>query len=276
MTHLWFRTGLIPAAIFFCLSTAAAAAGTMECPDPDGCTVDGGSYRAYMPADLDGKSALPVLVYFHGWQGSAEGVMKNEGLKAAADELGVLLIAPDGADKTWSFPGSPSQERDETAFVDAVMDDVADRFPIDPDKTVATGFSMGGSMAWFVACDLGDRFAGFIPVAGAYWDPIPSDCASPVPNLVHVHGTSDTVVPMEGRPIREIYRQSDVEDSLATWTTKAGCDAEPVPASLGDLACRKWTGCGTKLIELCTHPGGHLIEPQWIVDGYHRLMDPAR
>jgi len=258
------------------LAILAMTGGTMASDTPCGvdalCEIEGGAYRVHLPSGWDGKTPLPGVVYFHGWQGSADGVMANAGLTGAADELGVLLIVPDGMEKTWSYPGSPAKHRDEIAFLDAVLDDAEARYPIETDTLVGTGFSMGGSMAWFAACALGDRFAGFVPVAGAYWDPIPTDCPSPAPNLVHVHGTSDTVVPMEGRPIRQIYRQSDVGDSLASWTARAGCEATTKPAELGDLACERWVGCGGTLIELCTHPGGHMIKPEWVVDGYRRLM----
>jgi len=254
------------------LAVAAGAAADDSCGVSSACAVEGGAYRVHLPAGWDGASPLPLVIYFHGWQASADGVISNEGLMRAADELGVLLVAPDGAAKTWSFPGSPARHRDETAFVARVLDDVEARYPVQPDRTVATGFSMGGSMAWFVACDLGDRFAGFVPVAGAYWDPIPTDCAAPVPNLIQIHGTTDTVVPMAGRPIREIYRQSDVGASLKTWRDRAGCEPVPAPLEMGELVCERWRGCGDRLLELCTHPGGHMIKPEWVVDGYRVLM----
>lgn len=253
------------------LATGAAIARD-TCGEASACAVEGGDYRVHVPAGWDGTKPLPALLYFHGWQGTADGVMDNDGVMKAADDLGVLLIAPNGQGKTWSFPGSPEQHRDEIAFVAHVLDDVEARYPIEAGRTVATGFSMGASMAWFVACDLGDRFAGFVPVAGAYWNPIPTDCPSPVPNLIHIHGTSDDVVPMAGRAIQGNSRQSDVNASLKTWRDRAACEATPEPVTMGELACQRWRGCGGKLLELCTHPGGHMIKPEWVVDGYRVLM----
>ncbi|MEW5423172.1 PHB depolymerase family esterase [Amorphus sp. 3PC139-8] len=261
-------------ALAFAIGLLASNAGYARdsCGEFSACPVEGGDYRVHVPADWDGESQIPALVYFHGWKGSADSVMWNEGLTKAADDLGVLLVAPNGQGKSWSFPGSPSHHRDEIAFVAHVLDDVEARYPIAPDRTVAAGFSMGASMAWFTACYLGDRFDGFIPVAGAYWNPIPTDCPSPVPNLIQIHGTSDTVVPMEGRPIGDSSRQSDVMESLTTWRKRAGCAAQPLPAELGDLACERWQSCGGKRLELCTHSGGHEIEPGWIEDAYRALQ----
>lgn len=274
MTRTWTvaARSLGPLALAAGLLVSGAATARDDCGRFSACTVDGGEYRVHVPDGWDGTKPLPALLYFHGWQGSADGVILNEGVTQAADELGVLLVVPNGQGKTWSFPGSPSHYRDETAFVSRMLDDVMARYPVQPDRTVATGFSMGASMAWFVACDLGDRFAGFVPVAGAYWNPIPTDCAAPVPNLIQIHGTSDTVVPMEGRAIREVYRQSDVDASLKTWRDRAGCEPAPEPLEMGELVCERWRGCGDRLLELCTHPGGHMIKPGWVVDGYRALM----
>ncbi|MGX1305899.1 polyhydroxybutyrate depolymerase [Amorphus suaedae] len=265
---IWFSV----LAVVGALLASGAAIARDDCGQTSACSVEGGEYRIHAPAGWDGTTPLPALFYFHGWQGTADSVMENDGIMKAADALGVLLVVPNGQGKTWSFPGSPERHRDEIAFVSHVLDDVEARYPIQAGRTVATGFSMGASMTWFVACSLGERFAGFVPVAGAYWNPIPTDCPSPVPNLIQIHGTSDDVVPMAGRAIGESSRQSDVNASLKTWRDRAGCEATPEPVEMGELACLRWRGCGGKLLELCTHPGGHMIKPEWVVDGYRTLM----
>ena len=43
------------------------------CGPDSRCAVDGGYYLASAPADWDGQTPLPVVVYFHGWNGSPEG-----------------------------------------------------------------------------------------------------------------------------------------------------------------------------------------------------------
>jgi polyhydroxybutyrate depolymerase len=198
--------------------------------------------------------------------------MRNKALTRAASDLGVALIAPQGAEQTWSFPGSPSHHRDEIAFFNTLLDDVLQRFPIDRSRIMASGFSMGGSMVWHLACRMSDRFAGFAPIAGGYWDPAPENCDGPVPNLIHVHGTADRTVPIEGRPIGTFYRQGDIINGMDKWVRIGRCANEtPVHLQDGRLTCERRRSCTGALIELCLHPGGHSLRTEWVTRAWQAL-----
>ena len=252
---------------------AAVAAGAAECGASEPCVVDKGFYLMRPPAGWDGKSALPTAVFFHGYGASAIDVMGDEGLVKTLSDLGVLLVAPDGNDKRWSYPAKIQGPRDDFAFVDAVLDDVERRMPVDLSRLWATGFSIGGSMVWYLACYRGERFAAFAPVAGAYWDPMPASCPSGPVSLLHIHGLTDKTVPMGGRALRGgQFRQGDVMKSLAQLRERDGCPAEPSKTSVdATFACQTWSAdvCASKReIELCLHKGEHEIDPAWIAQDY--------
>ena len=225
--------------------------------------VETGTYQAHVPAGWDGATQLPLLMFFHGYGQSGEVVMGNTGLMRLADAEGVLVIAPDGQEKRWSHQGAPLRERlrDDDAFVRAVLADAKRRWPVDSRRIWASGFSIGGSMTWHQACFQGGLFTAFLPVAGAFWRPHPESCPSGPVNLMHVHGTGDTVVPMQGRPIREVYHQGDVLTGMAFWRAQNGCPADPAQVTeTGDLRCEIWRGCTSgRELQLCLHPGGHII-----------------
>ena len=225
--------------------------------------VDTGTYMAHVPAAWNGAAPLPLLMFFHGYGQSGKVVMGNAELMRLADEEGVLVIAPDGREKRWSHQGAPLRERlrDDDAFVRAVLADASRRWPVDPARVWASGFSIGGSMTWHQACYQGELFTAFLPVAGAFWRPHPETCPSDPVNMMHVHGTGDTVVPLQGRPIREVYHQGDVLEGMAFWRKRNGCPAEPAEVTeAGDLRCEIWRGCTSgKDLQLCLHPGGHII-----------------
>ena len=126
-----------------------------------------------------------------------------------------MLILPDGIDKTWAHQGSPSQARDEIAFMDAVRADMLARWPIEPNEILVTGFSQGGSMVWDLACQRGSDYGAFVAVSGAFWEPLPERCVGGPVDLLHIHGTTDRTVPMAGRPIGDRWRQGDVMQGLA-------------------------------------------------------------
>ncbi|POR48290.1 alpha/beta hydrolase family esterase [Bosea psychrotolerans] len=250
-----------------------------SCPAEGGCLVDGGSYRIILPQQAPTGQRSGAIMYFHGYQGSAEETIADQGLVGVAQRLGVALIAADGMGRTWSYPGSPGHNRDEFAYVGRVLDDVARRFPVDPRRIMASGFSQGGSMVWYLACRMPARFAGFAPIAGAFWEPLPSGCAGPRPNLIHVHGTSDTTVPLAGRSLRSGYRQGDVFKSLAILAPD-GCTASwaadtKAPADPPELTCRQARGCaGPARLELCLHAGGHIASAAWVERAWKLIMPP--
>ncbi len=273
-----FLGGACFAALMFGLSPAGAAEPAARTTEPCGveaaCTVPSGEYRVRLPGGAKPSERIGAILYLHGYGGTAENAIRNKALVRMASDLGVALIAPQGADRSWSFPGSPQERRDDIAFVAAVLDDATRRLPIDPDKILASGFSVGGSMVWYLACNLGDRFAGFAPVAGAFWEPLPQSCPGPEPNLFHVHGTSDTVVPMAGRAIGDRARQGDVMEGWKLWETKGACAGE-VPESFSlerlGLECERRARCNGKTLELCLHPGGHAFKAVWVARAWREL-----
>ncbi|GHB23869.1 hypothetical protein GCM10007094_09780 [Pseudovibrio japonicus] len=242
----------------------ATMAEEASCGVSSPCEVESGQYYVALPDSPADDEPIGAIIYLHGWKGKADQTVQNHALRSLADDLGVALIVPQGVGGSWSYPGSPSQDRDEFKFFDELVDDISERFPIDRDKIMLSGFSMGGSMVWNLACYQGENYAGFAPIAGAFWDPIPAACPSPLTNLYHTHGIDDKTVPMVGRAIGANWRQSDVFDSLDVWKRQAGLyGITPTSITAGDLQCDVWSAHGEKL-ELCLHDGGHSMKANWI------------
>lgn len=236
------------------------------CHGTDPCQVDNGRYYVRAPEDWDGTRRLPVIVWFHGWQDTGLRQIGDTGAVADWTGTGWLFVAADGAEKTWAHQGSPSQARDDIAYVRRVIEDVMDRYPVDESRILAAGFSQGGSMVWDVACRLGTPFSHYAPVAGAFWEPAPTDCPAGPAAIRHVHGTADTVVPLQGRPIGDRWHQADVFDGLTLWRQTNGCAAAQTRNWRADdvLDCRAWQDCTSgKSLTLCLHDGGHLVPPGW-------------
>ena len=248
------------------MAILAQPAPAPACPGADPCRVPGGDYHAVLPDGWDGTTPLPAVIFFHGYNSSSARVVANRSLISGFTDRGVLFVAPNGIDGSWAHGGSPSQARNEIAFVDALMDDMRARWPIDDTRLWVTGFSQGGSMAWDVACYRGDQVAAFYPVAGAFWRPHPASCPSGPVNLRHVHGTSDQVVPMEGRPIGAFWHQGDVRESILLLAAQNGCAEAPDRIEIqGNVTCEIWDQCTSgRELQLCLHPGGHVLPQGWI------------
>ncbi|MEO1092896.1 MAG: hypothetical protein AAFX81_19930 [Pseudomonadota bacterium] len=235
--------------------------GTAQAADTH--VVADGSYVARPPATWDGETPLALLVFFHGYSATGEAITSNPGLQRLADRHDALLVAPNGlaganGRTSWSHQGSPMQVRDEHGFVKQVLADVAVRYPLRAKPPTFAGFSQGGSMVWDLACSEGAALGRYVAISGGFWEPMPAACVTPVGSLAHVHGTSDTVVPMAGRPIGGRWRQGDIEQGWTRFETAAGCQGAPRSnASLDGLRCRQSTDCADGDLLICLHDGGH-------------------
>jgi polyhydroxybutyrate depolymerase len=231
--------------------------------------VANGTYRVVEPPGWDGKSPVPLVLYLHGYGQSSGDIVGDADLVAAVTSLGALLVVPDGLNRGWSHVGAPRRDRDDLGFLHAVVADAEARFPIDRAKVYATGFSIGGSMVWDLACHAAQGFAAFLPVSGAFWLPYPTQCESGPVTLRHVHGLSDTTVPMAGRTIRGRFTQGDVRKGWEILRETDRCAVEPDHAAKeGYLDCETWSSCaGGHQLSLCLHSDGHDMAPAYLHGG---------
>jgi polyhydroxybutyrate depolymerase len=251
-------------AFLLAATSAQADCGAVAGP----CEVPEGTYHVALP---EGPGPLPSVVFLHGYGSSGAGTLRNTGMVQALLARGYAVVAPDGqqmADRDgrrWDFHPDRPATRDETDFIKRVADDAADRFGLDRDTMLLAGFSVGGSMVSYLACEDPAAFAAYAPVAGSFWRPEPTDCAGPV-RLLHTHGWTDQTVPLEGRVIGPGFGQGDVFLSLQTWRRADGCDrSQPDSFStVGEFQLRSWTACapGARL-DFALHVGGHSIPRGW-------------
>jgi polyhydroxybutyrate depolymerase len=244
------------------------------CGGPDApCMVAMGSYHIALPEDRP-TGPIPAVVHFHGAGGTGAGIIRNHGMVAAFLKRGYAVIAPNGIGREgrhggfWSFiPGRPKL-RDELGFITQVMDDATTRFTLDRDRVLLSGFSIGGSLTWYLACQSPASFAAYAPVAGGFWRPHPvaEDCAGPV-KLLHTHGWRDSTVPLEGRPIwGGRIHQGDIFQGLQLWRKKNGCNAGRPDrfVTKGTFWRRTWTSCDKDTaLELAMHAGAHGVPRGW-------------
>ncbi len=250
--------------LFLTFPFAASACGA-----DSRCEIEGGYYLVSVPEDWDQKTPLGLVVYFHGWGGTPEGTFRNRGMLRGATNRNAIFVAPFARTGYWRQIGKGRAERgrDEAAYIRAVMKDVHRRWPIDQSRTLASGFSRGGSMVWNVACYTGDLFRAYAPIAGGFWDSNPETCPTGPINLRHIHGLKDRVVAYDEVGI---YNSMPIPEGFEVLSRVNGTSSNKREVPSGDrrLTCNRWDQSQSgRVLELCTHPRGHSIPAEWVGQG---------
>lgn len=260
-------------ALVAALIASLMAAPVFACGADSKCDVGERYYHIAMPDGHDGTTPVGVLIWAHGYGGSAAGVMQNTSLRRMVSDADLALIAVQGVDGSWDLPYGPrtfdSTGAAEFAYFDAVIADAASRFAINPDQIIASGFSAGGMMVWNLACSHPRQFAGFIPVSGTFWLKPPDTCVQPVSSIVHIHGDSDQTVPLTGRPIGPT-KQGKVEDALSMYAA-FGAFGPAEASTPDDLQCSTRTNPEGKILEFCLFRGGHVLRTEYLKYALDRL-----
>ena len=247
------------------LALLATSATAQDCGPDAPCEIEGGSYHLRLP---EGEGPHPVLIWFHGHRGNGASIHRAGGLERDFLENGYALLAPNGSERSdgvRSYPARAGSPRDDVAFAFVALAAAAARGALDTGRVYAGGFSAGGSMAWLLACEAGERLAGMVSVAGALRRPNPTECVGleglPV---MQVHGFGDGQVPFEGRAIRD-WHQGSMWASLARARARNGCRTNPDVIEIGEaFRTRLWdASCAGAPVRLDLHDGGHGLPQGW-------------
>ncbi len=249
-------------ALLLTLLTTQAAAQSSALPgDPchitTPCALGDRSYHVREPDGWDGVTPLPVMLHFHGWARTGALPVQHQRISGHTRRRDVLLVAPNGRNRTWNFrAGSP-----DVPFADAVLADVAARYPVDADRILISGYSFGSAMAWRFVCESGNDVRALIAVSGTLRRQ-GETCAEAPQEVRHVHGLDDTVMDFPMGP------GGDVLHPVKLWRARLGCGAEQ---ALGAYQVVSWLSfdryvwdCAEGRVIYDLHPGGHFIPHGWI------------
>lgn len=187
--------------------------------------------------------AVPLVLVLHGRGGDGPGAADLTGFDEVADERGFIVAYPSGVDGQWNYvEGVPGYQLNvpDVEFLRALVAELAARYPVDPARVYAAGFSNGGFMAQRLACDASDLFAAFASVGAAGYGGQPTVCGDPKPvSILFIHGTADTVVPFAGLrqqgPNGPITVLASVEQTFTYWAYRIGCGQGVRPTVLPSM-----------------------------------------
>lgn len=175
-------------------------------------------YAIHVPNSYNGTVPAPLLLNFHGFGGSASDFMNETNMLALAESETFILCYPQGScDNSGSSHWNPcpvggdnKSTADDLGFADAMITEIAEQYNVDMERIYAAGYSNGAMMAYGLAHYKSDLIAAVASVSGAMLDCV-GPTSHPMP-IVHLHGTSDGVLPYNG----DMY-YSSVQSTLDYW-----------------------------------------------------------
>jgi len=239
-------------------------------------------YAIYVPKDLQPKS--PLLIVLHGGGGDGPFVRQATGFEfdMLADAEGFVVVYPDGIDRGWtacrkSTENTNRQRIDDVAFIEAIIAHEAAAHTIDPTRVFAMGHSFGGQMAYRLALEHPNEFAGVAAISANLPAPGFNSCQpvnAAIPVMI-INGTDDPVSPYRGGTSGRGPNQStamSTEASARYFVTRNGLNDMPEVTRLPHrndsdptwVERVSWSGAGKSAVVLYTvHGGGHVVPQRY-------------
>jgi len=229
-------------ALALACANACAGAGVT---DAQATISFGGLERTYVVAMPDScRSACPLVLDLHGYQGSGSRIARHSGIRAQAQAAGYVAVFPDGIANSWNAGRGPyggccgvamKDKVDDVAFLKDVVARVAAAYPVDRSRVYVTGWSNGCAMAQRLLAEASEVFAAGA-CTGHFLLTMQKSLARPV-SVTEIHGRDD-----------DSYREADdhtgARENAARWAALDRCAAAPVHARVGrDSDIATWSGC---------------------------------
>ncbi len=238
---------MIKTICWLAILTYASLAGECQTQTEQHLTIDGLDryYLMVVPTGLEPGKKYPLVIILHGGGGQAKQVMDFCGFNPLAEKEKFLALYPNGYKKGWHDGriapkvDAFAQNIDDVKFISTVIDQAAERFPVDNTRIFVTGISNGAMMAIHLAENLSERIRAIAPVAGSIAENAFQDfrLTNPISVLV-IHGTADPLVPYEGGPVMSERagrgRVVGVMKMMGRWASIANETGNPVLVHLPD------------------------------------------
>ncbi|HUL98300.1 MAG TPA: PHB depolymerase family esterase [Mycobacterium sp.] len=235
-------------------------------------------YDVHIPPGYDGRTAVPLVLDFHGFTGNPTDQAGWSGWRSLANTedfivaypLGLFgrpeapeVDTPDGP----SFNGGPfccggasKNGIDDVGFAWAIVQAVAAEANVDRARVYATGLSNGGGMSSRLGCEAADLFAAVAPLAG-FIGIVPCQPSRPIA-VIAFAGLHDPKTP---------YVLSTA--SFTSWRDLDGCGSGPPDdrVDFGTSYCETYRSCSAGVqAERCSIEASQLsLDP-----GHNLYLNP--
>jgi len=195
-------------------------------------------FAVYRPTEL--PTQAPVIFFLHGSGSSGDGVRRAAAYEfdLLADQRKFLLVYPEGFEHHWNDCrasadySANTRNIDDPAFFNAMIRYLRDHYAISTRHVFVAGWSNGGHMAYRLALEEPQHFAG-VAAIGANLPVVENLDCEPSNTAISVamfNGTTDPINPYYGGTVKVVGNASrgEVRASRTTmdyWLALAGIDS---------------------------------------------------
>jgi polyhydroxybutyrate depolymerase len=262
-------SSLLSKALLLSLALSGCSDDAVERPTQ----VDFGGERPVqiaVPKDYDHSQKTPLLIALHGYSVTGYIVLAITGLRDLNDLENVIVAAPEGVigddgAPSWNIPGTccNRHDTDDVAYIADLVEEISSVYNVDPERVYAFGHSNGGLMAYHLACERPDIFAGIASLAG----PTVGDSCSPseAVSILHIQGTEDDQISIDGGTFSTGVPYLGSFAGLETWAGHNGCGESWQDGAALDIEI-DLPGAETSVRSNASCPEGIGIE-MWTIEG---------
>lgn len=185
----------------------------------------------YVPAAYRPDAAAPLALLFHGAGQDASEMV--EPMREFADEVGLVLVAPDSRGSTWdAIRGIYGPD---VAFVDGALTNVFAHVRADRARLGVAGFSDGATYALSLGRINGDLFGRVAAFSPGF---VVSGTPTGNPKFFITHGTRDMILPIDNtsRRIVPALRAAGYDVEYHEFDGRHGISTELLHQATGWLA----------------------------------------
>jgi polyhydroxybutyrate depolymerase len=198
------------------------------------------TYLVHLPKGFRRGTSYPLVLVFHGGQGTPNGMKSLTNFNQVADREGFIVVYPAGYAKFWADSRNeiPAAKKgiDDVGFISKLIDRLVQDYAVDPKRVYATGISNGGSFSQRLGCELADKVTAIGVVAAGMPTNLANTCkpSRPVP-MILIFGESDPIYPFQGGSTK-LGSVLSVNDAIAKRVALNRCLTRPQVVWLPDTA----------------------------------------
>jgi polyhydroxybutyrate depolymerase len=231
-------------------------------------------YLLHVPANLKPTEGLPLVIALHGGHGTPQFMERETKFSELADREGFIVAYPAAYGNNWNdgrvilSSDAYKEKVDDVAAIAAIIDDISQKYTVDPKRIYVAGISNGAIMTHYLGARLSDRLAAIASVAGNLSDQVARQFNPKAPlSVLLIHGTADPIVPYDGGKVFGGKSGSTVGTSETVQLWSRSDRVETTPAASGSLpdvdrkdrctaTWQSWDGPGNTEVRLIVLKGG--------------------